>query len=132
MLQEITAELEEAQEYARKKQRYYNLHKTEIERVARELQLGKALIRATVTNDSVDLSVTGNYGVLKDVFHFLRKLGYEPENRPTAEKTSSFSTYFNAPDKGLRIWLNFSSTVCIRKKIGTKMVEQPVYETVCE
>ena len=132
MLVEINSELEEAQNYTRNKQRYYNLHKEEIIRVARELQLGKALIRATCTADSVDLSITGNYTILKDVFHFLRKLGYEPDNRPTEEKTHSFSTYFKNPSKELRIWINFSSTVCIRKKIGTKMQEVAVYETVCE
>jgi hypothetical protein len=32
----------------------------------------------------------------------------------------------------VRIWLAFSSTVCRRVKIGTKTVEQDVYETVCD
>lgn len=132
MLQEITSELKEAAEYSREKQHYYDYHKQEIKRVARELNLGNALIRANCTATSVDLSVTGNYAVLKDVFHGLRKLGYEPKERPTKEKTATFSTYFTNEVTELRIWMSFSSTVCTRKKIGTKMQEVPVYETVCE
>ena len=49
-------------------------------------------------------------------FHLFRY----PEGSPDGEEVS-----------GVEIFLSFSSTVCRRVKIGTKMQEVDIYETVC-
>jgi hypothetical protein len=84
------------------------------------------------TDDSIDLSVSGTAAELKECFRAFRKLGYEPNDRVEDPKFTSFNTVFTHPEKKVRFWLFFSSTVCTLKKVGTKMVEQAVYETVCE
>jgi len=101
------------------------------------MQMSKALehieiLRVNFDSDSVDISVAGDQEVLKSIFRALRPLGYEPRSRPTIHPQSTYQTYFDHPDKDLTIWLNFSSTLCKRVKVGTKMQEVDIYETVCE
>jgi len=90
------------------------------------------ILRVSFDTDSIDIAVAGDYAVLKAIFHAFRTQGWEPTSRPVEQKLSSFSTHFEKPGVDLRFWLSFSSTLCRRVKVGTKMVEQPVYETVCE
>jgi hypothetical protein len=91
-------------------------------------------IRAEVdiANESIDIAYSGGKLVLKGIFKALRDLGYAPNTRPKDEKLSTFSCYWNHPTNDLRIWLSFSSTMCKRIKVGTKMVSQDIYETVCD
>lgn len=90
------------------------------------------IVRVAFDTDSIDISVSGDYMVLKAIFSAFLKAGYKPDSRPTEEKLSSFNTYFTHPQRPLRFYLYFSSTLCRRVKIGTKMQEVAVYETVCE
>ena len=78
----------------------------------------------------IDLSHSGDKLVLDGMFRALRKLGYEPDKRPETN-ASYFTTFWNRPGTTLRIYTRFSSTVCKRVKIGTKMVEQDIFETRC-
>ena len=128
----IESDIRSDKEYYRNKREYYKAHKEDVAAVAHELKLGKSLIRASSTADSIDLHVSGTLTELKECFRAFRKLGYEPSDRPDEPKMHNFSTYFKNPQKTVRFWLNFTSTICVRKKIGTKMVETSVYETVCE
>lgn len=80
---------------------------------------------------SIDLHYSGDKFVLQGIFAALRKADYEPSSRPQKDELSSFSTYFSKADAP-RLWISFSSTKCRRVQVGTKMVEQPVYETVCD
>lgn len=132
MLGEIKSDIESDRQYFMNKQEYYHAHRPEIMRVATELKLGDSLIRATATADSIDLSVSGTLVELKECFRAFRKLGYEPKDRPTETKLESFSTYFINPAQEVRFWLTFTSTICKRVQVGTKMQEVGVYETVCE
>lgn len=131
MLSQLKLDVDEMREQARTKRRYYKDNKVEIGRVALAFK-DITILRCNVDVNCIDIAITGDYAVLKAIFHAFRTLGYEPSDRPKEEKMSSFSTYFEGPDHECRFWLNFSSTLCKRVKIGTKMVEQPVYETVCE
>ena len=133
MLSELKEGVEHDVEWAEKRAKAYADNKPEIKRVARLLFDEEVTVqRAAMANDCIDLNVTGDFGVMKAVFRAFRKAGYEPSTRPTEEKTNSFSTYFKKQDEELKFWLNYSSTVCTRKKVGVKMVEVAVYETVCE
>jgi len=78
----------------------------------------------------IDLSYSGDKLVLDGMFRALRKLGYEPDKRPEAD-TSYYTSFWVRPGTTLRIYTRFSSTVCKRVKIGTKMVEQDIFETRC-
>jgi hypothetical protein len=82
-----------------------------------------------IDSTSLDINIVGDKQVLNRVFGILRRHGYEPLERPT-ENTASYMTWFSKEGCG-GIWLNFSSTQCRRVKVGTKMVEQDVYDVVC-
>jgi len=83
-----------------------------------------------INSKCIDLSHSGDKLVFEGVFRALRKLGYEPDKRPEAN-ASYFTTFWNRPGTTLRVYTRFSSTVCKRVKIGTKMVEQDIFETRC-
>jgi hypothetical protein len=114
MLEGIKDDIKSDKRYYQRKRKYYETHREDVAAVAGELNLPvETPVRAVATDDSIDLSVSGTAAELKECFRAFRKLGYEPNDR-------------------VRFWLFFSSTVCTLKKVGTKMVEQAVYETVCE
>ena len=107
---------------------WYHRNKNGIEEVA------QALIKidvhdAHVSGEEVDISVTGDKHVLQAVFGAFRKLGYEPSKRPNKDDTYFYCRWTKEGKPSF--YFSFSSTVCKRVKIGTKMVEQDVYEVVC-
>lgn len=107
----------------------------EINRVEAGLEPVKEWLISTdldISNGSVDISYSGGKQVLTGIFTALRGLGYEPGSRPKDEKLSSFTCYWDHPKYKMRFWLTFSSTMCKRVKVGSKMVKQDIYETVCE
>lgn len=59
-----------------------------------------------------------------------RRYGFKPD-MPEKGATSAFWR-INGYDAQMGMYFAFSSTVCHRVKVGTKMVEQDVYETRCE
>lgn len=82
------------------------------------------------SSTSLDISYAGDKLVMQGIFKAFRKLGYTSTSRPK-DSESQFTCYWEHKDSDMRIWLRFSSTVCKRVKIGTKMQEVDVYETRC-
>ncbi len=107
---------------------WYHRNKNGIKEVADALK--KIDIQsASVSGEEVDIGVTGDKHMLAAVWSAFRKLGYEPSRRP--EKAESYFYCRWEKEGKPSFYLTFSSTVCKRVKIGTKMVEQDIYETVC-
>lgn len=131
MLSEVKAGVDYDVEQAQIKRANYEKNKDEIKRIARFLFEAEIPVQRASMCGTLDISVTGDFAVLKGAFGALRKAGYEPSDRPDKPE-ATFSTYFKKPDGEMKIWFHFSSTICTRKKIGTEMKEVPVYETVCE
>lgn len=78
------------------------------------------------------VSFSGDGKKLAAVFRAFRSHGWKLDDfcgtRPKP-KTNEWSGYF---EKGpLRARVQFASTVCTLKQVGTKMIEKPVYEVVC-
>jgi len=90
------------------------------------------LIRAEIdaSSNCLDLSYSGDKLVLQGIYKVFRKLGYQSETRPQ-ENEPTFTSFWNHPESDMKIWLRFTSTVCKRVKIGTKTVEEDIYETRC-
>jgi len=96
--------------------------------------------RITCDSNSLDIALTGDKHVLEAVWGILRRNGYNilvETDRPKPN-SPTYSQFFYREGEGhdhsldrARIWLTYTSTVCRRVKVGTKMVEQDVYETVC-
>lgn len=81
---------------------------------------------------SLNLIAVGDGKLLAAIFRTLRTHGWQLDPlspRPQA-KTAEWTGGF---DKGkLRVRISFVSSVCRMQQVGTKMVERPVYEVVCE
>lgn len=83
----------------------------------------------SLADGDINLTFTGDGSRLSEVWKALREAGYKPDNRPK-KGDSTFYTHWRLEDCAI-IWLNFSSSVCRRVKVGTKMVEQDVFEVQC-
>lgn len=83
--------------------------------------------------DSIDLNIHlyGGKRELGRAFQILRRGNFMPESRPTDEKAQEFCSRFKRDD-GASVYLFFSSTVCRRIQIGTRTVEEPIYEIQCD
>ncbi len=84
-------------------------------------------------NQWVALRFTGDGVRLGAVWGELRRSSFVPDGHPKKGDSSAYIFFRNNSDgeEYLPIFLNFSSSVCRRVKVGTKTVEQDVYETVC-
>jgi len=80
-------------------------------------------------NDWIFLSFAGDGPKLAEVWGLLRRAGYNTRERPKKGDTS-FSGFWTH-EAHSQIYMNFTSSVCRRVKVGTRMVEQDIYETQC-
>lgn len=129
----VAEKLVESQEHLTKEAAWYHRNKEEIAAVAEIFNESDITVtNARLGGQCVDLSIAGDSEVLKKVFTIFRNRGYAPSDRPDENDKTSFSCFFNHPDWECRFWLSFTSTVCHRVQVGTKMVEQPIYEIRCE
>ena len=90
-------------------------------------------LEASITfPSSLDISLSGDRHKLSAAVRALRTRGYAYSSAAPVKGASSWASFFNSDECGVQIWFHFSSTVCRRVKVGTKTVEQEVYETVCD
>jgi hypothetical protein len=83
--------------------------------------------------DSLDVTLIGDAAVLAKAVRILRTSGYSfPSASRPKKGDTTWVQFFTRSECSVRIWFNFSSSVCRRVQTGTKMVEQPVFETVCD
>lgn len=79
----------------------------------------------------IDVRLIGDGPKLTQFVRIMRTAGFEIQgNRPKPGDTT-WNAFFAHPECGMRLWLTFTSSVCRRVKIGTRMVEQDVFETQC-
>ena len=79
------------------------------------------------TNCCIDVRIAGDKECFVKCWKLWRELGVRltpPE--PGATQLSEF-----LDTHGLHFWFSFSSTVCKRVQVGTKMMPTPIYETHC-
>lgn len=86
-------------------------------------------LQFSLEDDYIALSFTGDGERLKSVWVELRRHGYEPDSRPTPGSTQ-FYAFWNLSGFS-RLFMNFTSSVCRRVQVGTRTVEQPIYEVRC-
>jgi hypothetical protein len=77
----------------------------------------------------VSFTFTGTGAFFSEVWSELRRNGFTPTQRPKKGDVE-FSAYWERPGCA-KLFMNFSSSLCKRVQVGTKMVEQPIYETQC-
>lgn len=83
--------------------------------------------------NSLDVRLVGDAAKLAGAVRILRTSGFTfPTSSRPKKGDTAWHQFFTHPDCPVQIWFNFSSSVCRRIQTGTKMVEQPVFETVCD
>jgi hypothetical protein len=86
-------------------------------------------IRLDPDGGYVSFTFTGNGAFFSEVWSEMRRNGFTPTNRPK-KGDIDFAGYWDRPGCA-RLFMNFSSSLCKRVQVGTKMVEQAIYETQC-
>lgn len=82
-------------------------------------------------HDWINMRISGDKHKLAQVVRTLRTRGYTTTEAPPAKGAREWKPIFSkagAPS----IFLMFTGNSCRLVKVGTKMVEQAVYETVCD
>lgn len=92
--------------------------------------LEKLDVDLTYGYGELNLCFTGDTARLRAVWLVLRRHGYEPQYRPTNEDKTRFCTWWHK-ESAPTIWMSFTSSVCTRVQVGTRTVEEPVYEVHC-
>lgn len=80
---------------------------------------------------NLDVSCTGDSKKLAAVVRIFRTAGFSSNAEKPKKGDTSWYAYFDSHESPIRIWFCFSSSVCRRIKVGTKMVETDIYETQC-
>ena len=84
----------------------------------------------TLSND-LDLRFTGNAERLTVVIRALRTSGFESKGEGPKKNQPQYSNYYRHPKANTNVWLFFTSSICRCVQIGTKTIEQPIFEIVC-
>jgi len=89
-------------------------------------------VEPTMTDpEYISVNMTGDKDALGSAFRILRGAGFKFSGaRPQTGQTEWY-TFFSTSDCPVKIWFSFTSSVCRRVKVGTKMVEQDIYEVQC-
>ena len=131
-IDKLKQDLQESKEQLAAKINFFEKYKDDMELLMVSLEpLGTSFIDTKLNHNDVDISVTGTRTTMNTLVGTLRKLGYVA-NRTPVEGDTSYCTYFYQGDTDFRVWVNFTSTVCRRVKIGTEMREVDVYEVQCD
>ncbi len=77
----------------------------------------------------ISLAFAGDGAKLAAVWKLLRQHGYKNSCHPKKGDTTFYA--FWEQEGHARFFMNFTSSVCRRVQVGTKLVEQPIYETQC-
>lgn len=87
-------------------------------------------LEPSLSND-INLSFTGDAHKLASVVRLLRTAGFTTNADRPKKGDTGWCAYYAHPDCETRVWLYFTSSVCRRVKVGTKTVEQDIYEVQC-
>jgi hypothetical protein len=128
-LDPILSKLRESHDKVARRAQQWLVAKTRYLRFVQEM----VLLGCELNMDSdfdVHFRIAGDKEKFLQLVRCHRRHGFKPE-MPAKGATSAFwrITKYGS-DIGL--YFQFSSTVCHRVKVGTKMIEQDVYETHCE
>lgn len=82
-------------------------------------------------DSELNICFSGDAHKLAQVVRILRVAGMQTTGSRPKQGDTTWSAYYKHPDCATDVWLYFTSSVCRRVKVGTKMVEQDVYETQC-
>lgn len=96
-------------------------------------QLEKLDINPTWWGSYLQVNFSGNKDKLVQVIRIVRAAGLKNREAPTESKTG-FQCWYKPTDDPraeFSLYLNFTSSVCVRVKVGTEMKEVDIFEVKC-
>lgn len=93
-----------------------------------------SITEAHFTMTSLDIAIIdGTKDDLIQCVKVLRSHKFIPDERPKENDVSWYTLWRRNEGDGpeILIWFSFSSSQCRRVQVGTKTVEQPIYEVEC-
>jgi hypothetical protein len=84
-----------------------------------------------LSSGTLYVSMTGDKQKLTQAFRIFRTAGMEFSGDRPKKGDSSWSAVFKHQSQTVYVFFQFTSSVCRRVKVGTKTVEQDIYETQC-
>lgn len=110
--------------------RHFSDHRNDYLAVLKALEPLR-IIAVEHSGASIDVSLAGDRRTIARAFMAMRRLGYFLRtDRPKRGETQWVGKWSH--ENGTGVWMMFSSTVCRRVKVRTELVEQEVFETVCD
>lgn len=106
-------------------------HRATYETILRDLSKVNLRGATLMADGGLYLSITGDKHDLAALFSVLRRHGFNSLDRPQAGQTS-YSSYWTNKNYEIDIHIMFTSTVCRRVQVGTKIQEVPVYDIICD
>ncbi len=93
----------------------------------------ESVLYVSPARNRVAFTVRGDGELLAQAIRFFRTRGWVSQTEKPKPNSADYSCEFTHSEKvnEPRLALHWTSTVCKMVQVGTKMVEQPVYETVC-
>jgi hypothetical protein len=83
------------------------------------------------SSGTIYVNMTGDKEKLTQAFRIFRTAGMDFNGERPKKGDSSWHAAFRHPGQSVYVFFAFTSSVCRRVKVGTKTVEQDVYETQC-
>ena len=93
--------------------------------------LTKQGIEPNYKEDDISIQFTGDAAKLRDAMDVIVAADFSTQSAAPKLGDTMWYGWFTREYCPIKLWVHFTSSVCTRKKIGTKMVEQDVYETIC-
>lgn len=122
-------------ELVKKRQQLFEFNRAYDQTPVVQLLVKEFFSFANVSFDSspnIYITCTGDAKVLHKAFKILRAAGYQHGGNPPKTGENTWCAYWrNENYPKLTIFFYFTSSVCRRVKVGTKTVEQDVYEMQC-
>ena len=121
---------QEVSEIERRREKWFELRDLYLPLVRRFKELK---LEPYFDGRDINISFSGDKAKLTSVIRILRTNGFDTDADAPKANSNYWSAYFtNSEDSRIQFWISFSSTVCRMVKVGTKMVEQDVYEVQCD
>lgn len=80
----------------------------------------------------MSLHFTGDVHRLASVVRILRAADFTSVSLRPKKGDTQWSAFYRHPDCNVELFLWFTSAVCKKVKVGTKLVETDIYETQCD
>lgn len=128
----IEKQFAEEQANLNAKRKSWRMYRDSLAQMVSEIDAMKPMALHMSSPDWISISISGDKHKLAEAVRKLKTRGFRTDEKPPAKGVTSWTPLFKRDADGAYVYLHFAGTSCRRVQTGTKTVEVPVYETVCD